>query len=96
MDENTLSNQIIGAAIEVHKQMGPGLLESIYQSTMECELSLRQIPYERQKQLPVVYKGKSLDLKYQLDLLVDGLVVVELIRALRAFVVITYAHLVSC
>ncbi len=78
MDENALSNLIISAAIEVHKQLGPGLLENSYQAAMECELSLRKIPYERQKSVPVFYKGHPLNIDYRLDFLVGKLVVVEL------------------
>lgn len=76
--EDELSNQIIGAAIEVHKQLGPGLLESAYEECMAYEFTLRHIPSERQKTLPVVYKGIKLDCGYRLDFLVGDLVIVEL------------------
>lgn len=76
--ENPLSKEIIGAAIEVHRQLGPGLLESAYESCLAHELTLRQIPFERQKPLPIVYKDTKLDVGYRLDLLVDDLVIVEL------------------
>ncbi len=68
--ENPLSQAIIGAAIEVHKQLGPGLLESAYEECLAHELTLRQVPFERQKPLPVIYKGTKLDVGYRLDLLV--------------------------
>ena len=73
-----LSNIIIGAAIEVHKYLGAGLLESAYEECLCRELSLKGIVFERQKSLPVKYKGISLDCGYRLDLLVESLVVVEL------------------
>jgi len=78
VDENALSKLIIGAAIEVHRQLGPGLLESAYEECLAYELSLRQIPSERQKPVPVVYKGIQLDCGFRLDFLVGGMVVVEL------------------
>jgi GxxExxY protein len=77
-DINKLTGEIIGAAIEVHKILGPGLLESVYEECFCHELDLREIPYERQKYLPIDYKGKTLDTKLKLDVLVDESVVVEL------------------
>ncbi len=76
--EDELSKLIIGAAIEVHKQLGPGLLESAYEECLAYEFRLRQIPFERQKPLPVVYKGVKLECGYRLDFLVGDLVIVEL------------------
>ncbi len=73
-----LTQQIIGAAIEVHRALGPGLLESAYETCLCHELSLREIPFDRQKQLPVVYKGVEIECGYRLDLLVADTVVVEL------------------
>lgn len=75
---NDLSKQIISAAIEVHKALGPGLLESAYEECLCHELSLRKIPFERQKDLPVCYKNVRLDCGYRLDILVEKLVIVEL------------------
>jgi GxxExxY protein len=75
---DALSNQIIGAAIEVHRTLGPGLLESAYEVCLCHELSLRSIAYERQVALPVMYKGIRLDYGYKLDILVEGLVIIEL------------------
>jgi GxxExxY protein len=77
MTENEITRAIIGAAIEVHKLLGPGLLESSYEECLCHELALRQIPFERQQPLPLEYKGIHLDCGYRLDLLVAGLVVVE-------------------
>jgi GxxExxY protein len=73
-----LSKEIIGAAIEVHRHLGPGLLESAYEQALCCELSLRNIDFERQKHLPADYKGINLDCGYRIDILVDDLVIVEL------------------
>lgn len=73
-----LSNQIIGAAIEVHRILGPGLLESTYEQCLCHEFSLKNISFERQKPLPVTYKGIDLNCGYRLDILVEKLVIVEL------------------
>ncbi len=75
---NTITEQIIGAAIEVHKALGPGLLESAYEECLCRELDLRGVPFERQLALPVRYKGSALDCGYRLDLLVASSVVVEI------------------
>jgi GxxExxY protein len=72
-----LSEQIIGAAIDVHRELGPGLLESAYEECMCYELSIRGVPFERQKTLPVAYKAIRMDCGYRLDLLVAETVVVE-------------------
>jgi len=77
MTENELSKEIIGAAIEVHRQLGPGLLESAYEEALCYELDLRNIPYERQKHQPLNYKGKTLKTDNGIDLLVDEKVIVE-------------------
>ena len=76
--EKELTDQIIGAAIEVHKALGPGLLESAYQACLARELSLRRVAFKREKPLPVEYKGVQLDCGYRLDFLVNDKVVVEL------------------
>ena len=78
MDINQLTGQIIGAAIEVHKTLGPGLLESAYEECLCRELSLRGFSYERQKEVPVKYKGVSLDCGYRLDIVVSESVILEL------------------
>lgn len=70
--------QIIGAAIEVHRILGPGLLESAYEACLCHELTLRNIPFQRQVPLPVEYKGTKLDIGYRIDILVDQGVIVEL------------------
>jgi GxxExxY protein len=78
MDYKGITEAIIGAAIEVHRSIGPGLLESAYEQCLCHELHLRRISFERQKPLPVIYKGSQLDCGYRLDLVVMGLVVVEI------------------
>jgi len=75
---NGLTGKIIGAAIEVHKALGPGLLESAYEECLAHELSLANISFERQLALPVTYKSLQLDCGYRLDFLVEQTVVVEL------------------
>lgn len=75
---NDLTEQIIGAGIEVHRLLGPGLLESAYQRALAHEFRLRNIPFEEQRLCPVTYKDLVIDDAYRLDFLVDGLVVVEL------------------
>ena len=77
-DINDLTGEVIGAAIEIHKALGPGLLESVYEECMCMELELKGIPYEKQKELPVEYKGSKLDCGYRLDIVVDGKLIVEL------------------
>jgi GxxExxY protein len=75
---NKTTESIIGAAIEVHRHLGPGLLESAYEECLCEELSLRKILFKRQLALPVTYKNKKLDIGYRIDLLVNDEVVVEL------------------
>jgi len=76
--EADLTNQVIGAAIDVHRGLGPGLLESAYQACMCRELALRDIPFRSQVALPVDYKGVHLDCGYRIDLLVAERVIVEM------------------
>jgi len=73
-----LTEAVIGAAIEVHRALGPGLLESAYEECLCHELHLRGIPFERQRPLPVQYKGVKLDCGYRLDLIVESKVIVEI------------------
>ncbi len=101
MDANKLSHDIIGAAIEVHRHIGPGLLENAYQNALACEMRLRGIPFESQKPVAVNYKGVALDCDYRLDFLVGGLVVVELkaveqLHPIHKAQVLTYLKLTGC
>ncbi len=75
---DSLSEQVIGLAIEVHRALGPGLLESAYEACLCYELSEQDIPFKRQRPLPVTYKGVQLDCGYRLDLTVADELVVEL------------------
>jgi GxxExxY protein len=94
MRENEVSRAVIGAAIEVHKVLGPGLLESAYETCLAREMQLRQITFERQKPLPLTYKGEQLDCGYRLDFLVSNLVVVEL-KAIKGFEPIHKAQMIT-
>lgn len=73
-----ISEEVIGACIEVHRHLGPGLLESVYERCLCHELALRNIRFERQIALPVRYKEMSLDCGYRLDLVVETTVLIEL------------------
>ncbi|BBO88591.1 GxxExxY protein [Desulfosarcina ovata] len=78
MNLNQLSSKIIGAAIEVHKILGPGLLESTYEECLCYELGLQLLKYDRQVGLPVSYKGNELDCGYRVDILVEQSIILEL------------------
>ncbi|MCK5392788.1 MAG: GxxExxY protein, partial [Candidatus Omnitrophica bacterium] len=73
-----LSNKVIGFAIEVHRNLGPGLLESTYEKCLARELTLENIPFKVQYPLPIEYKGIKLDCGYRIDLLIDDNLIVEL------------------
>ena len=75
---NSITEVIIGAAMAVHKELGPGLLESTYEACLAYELGARGLSVERQKELPVTYRSVKLDCGYRIDLLVDDRVIVEL------------------
>ncbi len=99
--ERLLTEQIIGAAIEVHKFLGPGLLESAYLTCMQRELELRKIQFECEKPLPIEYKGVQLGTSYRLDLVVEKKVVVELktvdvLAAVHEAQLLTYLRLTGC
>lgn len=78
MDINDLTRDVISAAIEVHRTLGPGLLESAYEECLCREFDLRKIPYERQKELPIEYKGIKLDCGYRLDIVAANTLILEL------------------
>jgi GxxExxY protein len=78
MDINHLSSKIIGAAIEVHKVLGPGLLESAYEKCLCHELKLRGLSFDNQKPLPLVFKGEEIDCGYRLDIIVGNAIILEL------------------
>jgi GxxExxY protein len=99
--EEALTEQIIGAAIEVHKHWGPGLYEEIYERSTCHELRLRSLPYENQVGLPLIYKGERVGDDLRLDLIVQRKVVVEL-KAIRELEpiheaqLLTYMKLTGC
>ena len=78
MNINKLSSKIIGAAIEVHKTLGPGLLESAYEKCLCHELKLRELSFDNQKPLPVVCKRVNIDCGYRMDLVVEDTIILEL------------------
>ena len=78
LKQGTLTEGIIGAAIEVHRELGPGLLESAYEECFCFELESREVSFQRQVKLPVVYKNIKLDCGYRMDVVVDERLVVEL------------------
>ncbi len=73
-----LSRSVIGADIEVHKELGPGLLESAYEECLCHELGLRHIAFDRQKPLPISYKGTRIDCGYRMDVVVEDMIILEL------------------
>jgi GxxExxY protein len=91
---NVLTREIIGAAIEVHRHLGPGLLESAYLQCLTRELALKEIPFRREWPLPLEYKGIRLGCSYRLDLLVADVVVVE-IKSVDALAPIHDAQLLT-
>jgi len=101
MKDSKLTHAVTGAAIEIHRNLGPGLLEAVYEECLARELTLLNIPYERQKPIPLVYKDLKLECGYRLDLLIAGRVVVEIksIEALAPIhesVMLTYLRLSGC
>jgi len=99
--ENELAGFVIGAAIEVHRELGPGLLETAYESCLAHEMELRGITFERQKAIPVSYKATYLDCGFRVDLLVENLVVVELktvekLHLVHSAQILTYLKLTRC
>ena len=100
-DEDVLSHQIVGAAIEVHRHLGPGLLESAYEQCLAHELTERGVSFELQKPVAVEYKGVKLDCGFRPDFLVGGLVIVEVksvqdLAPIHTAQVLTYLKLTGC
>ena len=97
---NGICNEIIGAAIEVHKELGPGLIESVYQYCIIEELSKRGLSVESEVELPLVYKGKNIGKSFRIDLLVEEDVVVELksveeLKPVHEVQLVTYLQLTN-
>ena len=95
---DSVSKKVIGCALEVHRELGPGLLESAYEQCLARELSLQRIAFTTQVALPVEYKGVKIDCGYRLDFLVEGAVIVELkavsmLDAIHEAQIITYLKL---
>ncbi|HEU5209068.1 MAG TPA: GxxExxY protein [Longimicrobiales bacterium] len=101
MNINRITASVIGAAIEVHRTLGPGLLESTYETCFAYELLCRRIPYERQKAIPIRYRGIAVESAYRVDFLVGGKVIVELksverLDRVHTAQVLTYLKLSGC
>ncbi len=94
MQHAELSEQVIGACIEVHKLLGPGMLENIYEESLCQELSLRSLSFERQRAFPVEYKGRVLEQHYRIDLIVEGQLLIE-VKAVEALLPVHAAQVVS-
>ena len=97
---NQLTSEIIGSAIEVHRNLGPGLLESTYEECLVFELQERNMIVKRQHEIPVLYKGKQLKQNYRIDILVNNKVIVELksikkIEPIHAAQLLTYLKLAN-
>jgi GxxExxY protein len=92
--EEQITEGIIGAAIEVHRHLGPGLLESAYDECLCHELHLRSLSFQRQVELPIDYKGVKLDCGYRLDLVVENAVIVEL-KSVERILPIHHAQLLT-
>lgn len=92
--EQDLTEQVIGAAIEVHRELGPGLLESIYETCLCHELTLCKIPFQHQVLVPIEYKGLCIDNAHRIDLIVDDKVVVEL-KAVDVLIPVHEAQLLT-
>ena len=91
---NSLSYKIIGSAIEVHKNSGPGLLESVYHTCLVDELEMRGLKVQSQVSIPVLYKGKDLGGQLRLDLLIENLIIVEL-KAVEEMIPLYQAQLLT-
>ena len=94
MEFDKLSNRVIGCAIEVHRNIGPGLLESTYEQCLAHEFKMEGMPFKLQHPLPVAYKGLKLDCGYRIDLLVDNSLIVEL-KSVESLLPIHQAQLLT-
>jgi GxxExxY protein len=94
MDTDIISQKVIGCAIEVHKTLGPGLLESSYESCLAYELHTAGLPVERQKLLPITYKNNKIDAGYRLDILIPNKLIIEL-KAVEKLLPIHTAQLIT-
>ena len=98
---NATTGEILSAAIEVHRTLGPGLLESTYSQCLQFELATRKLRYVSQRAIPIVYKGMPLETSYRVDLIVEDCVVVE-VKSVTAILpvdqaqILTYMRLTDC
>ena len=91
---NELSHRVIGLCIEVHRELGPGLLESAYEEALAYEFTQAGLVFERQREMPLLYKGVKLDCGYRLDFIVDGQLIIEL-KAVTELLPIHHAQLLT-
>jgi GxxExxY protein len=101
MTDKELTHEIIGAAIAVHRELGPGLLEAVYEECLCHELVIRSISFEKQRPIPVVYRGTNLDCGYRADIVASGRVIVEIkavanLAPIHEAVMLTYLRLSGC
>jgi len=94
LEFDALSNRVIGCAIEVHRHLGPGLLESAYEQCLAHELKVADIPFRLQHAVPVEYKGVHLDCGYRIDVLVDDKIIVE-VKSVDALAAVHQAQLLT-
>ena len=94
MHENDISEKVIGCAIEVHKALGPGLLESVYEECLAAEMEAQGLRFERQKPVPVVFRKLKLDCGYRVDFVVEEKVIVEL-KAIDVVPPVMYAQVLT-
>lgn len=93
-ERNNLSKIILDASIEVHKQLGPGLLESVYEICLCKELMNKEISYQRQVSLPIVYKNEKLDAEFRMDIVVENEIIIEL-KAVEEILPVHHAQLLT-
>jgi GxxExxY protein len=98
---NDISRRIIASAVTVHHELGPGMLESAYEACLACELLRDGLEIERQKALPLIYRGERLDCGYRVDVMVEGVVIVEIkaihhVEAVHRAQVLSYLRLSGC
>ena len=91
---NDLSHRVIGLCIEVHRELGPDLLESAYEEALAFELTRAEIRFERQREVPLLYKGNALSCGYRLDFVVEGQLVVEL-KAVQELLAVHHAQVLT-
>jgi len=94
MNENEISNKVIGCAISVHKALGPGLLESAYEECLAAEMEDQGLVFERQKPVPIIYKRVKLDCGYRVDFVVEHKLVVDL-KAIEVVPPVMYAQVLT-